>query len=156
MPGVSAGSRESPQSLNHDFSLLVGGRLHAFGEGLSIFWGLRIAPCCDGPQERAVLVTHSLVLAGEGEQWLLPEQLLWENIRSLRELHSSRRSTTCPQGNHLDQVCSYSVHSLFFFSKDCWIEHSKFENAKMKVAWATALHWMRKWSCETNIKWSCN
>lgn len=110
--GVSAGSWGSPQSLNH-FSLVVGGQLHAFGEGLSIFWELSTALCCDGPWEGAVLVTR--VLAGEGEQQLLPEQLLWKNVHSLRELNSSQRSTTHPQGNHLDQVHSYSIHMLPLF-----------------------------------------
>ena len=142
--------------------------------GWSMFWVLASALCCDGPHERdamqhgsATLVTHGVVLAGEREEELSARTIIavivekWALLQRtsfiLEKQHMSPSKPRIPG----PQLFLMEVSPLLFFlkkkkKKDCWIEHSKFENAKMKVAWATALHWMRKWSCETNIKWSCN
>lgn len=52
----------------------------------------------------AVLVIHSVVLAGEGEEQLAARTIIAvimeKNGHFHRELHSSQRSNVHPQGNH--------------------------------------------------------
>lgn len=72
-----------PGSLNHDFIILVEGWFHAFGDGLEhvlstykcslLWWTLGGSATQHGS---AVLVIHSVVLAGEGEEQLAARTII--------------------------------------------------------------------------------